>query len=247
MENVLSRVTCLLFIPLKRVSNCNCIYSWKLLYKYRIWFYGWWMFHYTCVLMIVCHSMKYSYQWFASFHESYSVDSKPWKVCGEISRSGHCTLLFSTDLVSSCAIRDLCYIPFKPIVWLKSEYTGENMTIPWVWYPGSMRHQVTGNYAIDCVVSHKQGFRYQCYLGVCKYMYRETSNLSPNKSQNLNDSRIVLQLSLLNPLTPGVQWRMKKLERRGQALLQLYLGESDNTCKLWIEPRLLLDKHSCQQ
>ena len=39
--------------------------------------------------------------------------------------------------------------------------------------------------------------------------YRKFSNISRTKSQNLNDSCLVLQLSLTNPLKPGVKWRMK--------------------------------------
>ena len=39
--------------------------------------------------------------------------------------------------------------------------------------------------------------------------YRKTSNISRTKSQNSNVSNLVLQLSLLNPLKPGVKSRMK--------------------------------------
>ena len=39
--------------------------------------------------------------------------------------------------------------------------------------------------------------------------YRKTSNISRSKSQNLNVSRFVLQLSFLNPLKPDVKSRMK--------------------------------------
>ena len=35
------------------------------------------------------------------------------------------------------------------------------------------------------------------------------SNISGTKSKNLNDFRLVLQLSLLNLLKPGVKQRMK--------------------------------------
>ena len=41
------------------------------------------------------------------------------------------------------------------------------------------------------------------------FKYRQISNISRTKSQNLNVSRIVLQLSLPNPLKPGVKSRMK--------------------------------------
>ena len=42
-----------------------------------------------------------------------------------------------------------------------------------------------------------------------KENYRKTSSLSPAKSQNLNVSSILLQLSSLHPLKPGVKLRIK--------------------------------------
>ena len=39
--------------------------------------------------------------------------------------------------------------------------------------------------------------------------YRKISNISRTESQNLNDSRLVLQLSLPTPLKPVVKSRMK--------------------------------------
>ena len=41
------------------------------------------------------------------------------------------------------------------------------------------------------------------------FNYRKTSSISRTKSQNLNVSNLVLQLSLLNPLKPGVKSRIK--------------------------------------
>ena len=40
-------------------------------------------------------------------------------------------------------------------------------------------------------------------------IYRKVSNISGTKSQNLNASRLILQLYLPNPLKPGVKSRMK--------------------------------------
>ena len=55
--------------------------------------------------------------------------------------------------------------------------------------------------------------------------YRKTSSISRTKSQNLNVSCILLQLSSLNPLKPGVKLRMKMwLEQRRQAMLQSHLS-----------------------
>ena len=42
-----------------------------------------------------------------------------------------------------------------------------------------------------------------------KYIYRKTTSERHNKSQNLNVSHLVLQLSLPNPLKPDVKSRMK--------------------------------------
>ena len=40
-------------------------------------------------------------------------------------------------------------------------------------------------------------------------IYRKISNIRHTNPQNVNDSRLVLQLSLPNPLKPGVKSRMK--------------------------------------
>ena len=59
--------------------------------------------------------------------------------------------------------------------------------------------------------------------------YRQFSNIKRTQSPNINVSRLVLQLSLPNPLKPRVKLRMKmELEQRGQAMLQLHL--SDQQC-----------------
>ena len=44
---------------------------------------------------------------------------------------------------------------------------------------------------------------------ISEYMYRKISNITRPKSKNLNDSRLVLLLSLPNPLKPSVKSRMK--------------------------------------
>ena len=46
-------------------------------------------------------------------------------------------------------------------------------------------------------------------LNLPKLDCHQTSNISCTQSQNLNLPHLVLQLSLLNPLKPGVQLRMK--------------------------------------
>ena len=59
-----------------------------------------------------------------------------------------------------------------------------------------------------------------------KRNYRKVSNIRRTKSQNLNISRLGLQLSLRNILKPGVKWRMKMwLEQRRQAMPQLHMSD----------------------
>ena len=47
------------------------------------------------------------------------------------------------------------------------------------------------------------------YINVHVKRYRKISSLRHTKSQKLNDSRFILQLSLPNPLKPGLKSRMK--------------------------------------
>ena len=46
------------------------------------------------------------------------------------------------------------------------------------------------------------------YYGI-NQKYRKTSNVRHTKSQNLHDSCHLIQLSLRNPLKPGVKLRLK--------------------------------------
>ena len=64
-----------------------------------------------------------------------------------------------------------------------------------------------------------------------KINYRKSSSTSGTQSQNLNVSRLVLQLS--NPLKPGVKPKMKmQLEQHRQAMLQLLLSDQQVFCLL---------------
>ena len=47
------------------------------------------------------------------------------------------------------------------------------------------------------------------FLPAFRQYYRKTSSISRTKFQSLNVSCVLLQLSLLNPLKPGVKLRMK--------------------------------------
>ena len=65
------------------------------------------------------------------------------------------------------------------------------------------------------VSSESELTSFRCAVSVCKVCtlmndyYRKTPSISRTKSQNLNVSCILLQLSSLNPLNPCVKLRMK--------------------------------------
>ena len=61
--------------------------------------------------------------------------------------------------------------------------------------------------------------------------YRQFSNIRCTQTPNIYVSRLVLQLSLPNPLKPGVKLGMKmQLEQRQQAMLQLHLNDQQFYC-----------------
>ena len=61
----------------------------------------------------------------------------------------------------------------------------------------------------------------------------KTSSISPTKFQNLNVSCILMQLSSLNLLKPGVKLIMKMLlEQHRQVMLQLHLSDQQFNCQL---------------
>ena len=63
--------------------------------------------------------------------------------------------------------------------------------------------------------------------------YPKISNIRRTQIPNFNVSRLVLQLSLPNPMKPGVKSRMKmQLEQRRQAMLQLHLSDRQFYCLL---------------
>ena len=65
------------------------------------------------------------------------------------------------------------------------------------------------------------------------HIYCQISNIRCIKSQNLNVSHLVLQLSLWNLLKPGVKSEIKMwLEQRRQAMFQLHLSDQQFHCLL---------------
>ena len=68
-------------------------------------------------------------------------------------------------------------------------------------------------WGVDITISHRHSHSNQWSWAILKppsgAMYCQTSNIGCTKSPNLNVSRLVLQLSLPNPLKPGVKSGMK--------------------------------------
>ena len=74
--------------------------------------------------------------------------------------------------------------------------------IPWARYMVSLDHN---ELKVQGAKAQKGG---ACIV-ILFHKYRKVSNISRTKSQNLNDSRLILQLSLPNWLKPGVKSWMK--------------------------------------
>ena len=87
-----------------------------------------------------------------------------------------------------------------------------DLNIELIWWEESKVDNVTDRIRI-CIV---RSIEYACYVKVYienysrwLYMHRRIFNTSRTKSQNSNVSRLVLHLSLLDPLKPIVMSRMK--------------------------------------
>ena len=128
--------------------------------------------------------------------------------------------------------------------------------VPWC-MPGSLTSGFLWNKLREKRSRHSANSSFTCLVrGPCKPLQRyfhlwdnyhysatETYTMKPlfktTKSQNLNVSRPVLQLSLPNPLKPGVKSKMKvKLKQCRQAMLQLHLSDQQFYC---LKMRLILD------
>ena len=94
---------------------------------------------------------------------------------------------------------------------------------------GLLHMTVWKHKSINSNVPHFQ----QWMLGGYQRPYCKTSSISRTKLQNLNVSCILMQLSSLNSLKPGVKLIMKMLlEQRRQAMLQLHLSYQQFYCLL---------------
>ena len=74
--------------------------------------------------------------------------------------------------------------------------------------PGNRRIYVSSSLTMLSTMSGKHKPNYAC-IYITNSTYRQISNRSRTKSQNLNVSRLVLQSSVTNLLEPGVKSRMK--------------------------------------
>ena len=85
------------------------------------------------------------------------------------------------------------------------------------------------SYTCHCHTIHEEpGHQQEWYWPTVKYPIQDAPN-----PQNLNVSRLVLQLSLPNLLKPGYNWKMKmSLEQRRQVMLQLHLSDQQFYCLL---------------
>ena len=73
------------------------------------------------------------------------------------------------------------------------------------------------------------------YLGLDKesqLYYRQASYIRRTESQNVNVSRLILQLSLPNPLKPGAK-SLIKIQQRRQPVFQPHLGDQQFDCLLY--------------
>ena len=66
--------------------------------------------------------------------------------------------------------------------------------------PDALVSQSFNSHNIDAAIPEHYGFSARIY---------KISNIRHTQDQNLNDSRLIMQLALPNPLKPGVKSRMK--------------------------------------
>ena len=106
--------------------------------------------------------------------------------------------LVSNETVASCVTR--CTIKIVRLVWIvtgASAHKFFSLNIYYIMTYGKLKQD--GN----CI-----RIRVPCYDS-CQCTYRKISSISRTKYQSLNVDCILLQLSSLKPLKPGVKLRMK--------------------------------------
>ena len=97
---------------------------------------------------------------------------------------------------------------------------------PKPWTQKSFSHNKANSMACPCQHISNLVLHWSCLLCGSVITYRKISEIRHSKHQNLNKSRLILQLPLPNTLKPGVKSRMKMwLVQRRQAMLQLHLND----------------------
>ena len=138
-----------------------------------------------------------------------------WWWCLDFSHTVFVPRLFVVELV----------VTWKWVNNFTPHFVEDVITYPcWNWIWSVLEKWIPGRVMLTC----------KCLFQINsqQYSYQKTSSISRTKSQNLNASRLVLQLSLPNPLKPGVKSRMKmQLEQRRQAMLQLQLSDQQFCCR----------------
>ena len=105
------------------------------------------------------------------------------------------------------------------------------------WWLDNTKSQIIGSYVLKILQLHITFHNFLCItsplLNYFSQIFRNISNIRRTKSPNLTVYRLILQLSLLNPMKPSAKSRMKmELEQRRQAMLQLHLSDRQFYCLL---------------
>ena len=80
----------------------------------------------------------------------------------------------------------------------------------WVTFSNASLANKANELIHPAVVCYHHKYHHRGHIKILKIeMYGKTSNIRGIKSPNLNVSRLILQLFLVNPLKPGVESRMK--------------------------------------
>ena len=105
----------------------------------------------------------------------------------------------SNSIVKALWLMESCTKPSKCI---------EGDFLHWHWI---MKYFIGSKTSTDMPIFLFQFYapKYELNFRIKQWAYRQTSNIRRTKSQNLNVSLLVSQLSLPNPLKPGVKSRMK--------------------------------------
>ena len=138
------------------------------------------------------------------------------------------------QLLCGMALRLYCLKPWPFLFYILRLYRWVNaryvtpllMHWSYVFLALTHRYDLTTDLKLTLTISNDDTYHINDqWLGARRW-YRQPSNIRHTKSQNFNASHIVLQLSLPNPLKPGVRewrcsWSSASLEQR-QLILEVW-------------------------